>query len=179
MWSKLKTMKKVLFLLLIICLSNNLYSQTGLSNKSDYISYKKEMDFQTFVKKYSFVESEFIDDFYNIFREDYIEKYNKFLIDSELLRNLLEIKNRRCFHDTIKRSYVKDIDYTIKTLKRSKKGSGGQNFEVITLTPKASKKICLSTNSKKGILVKKYFLDFEISLYKYNNYNTKTGISFK
>ncbi len=43
MWSKLKTMKKVL-LLLIICFSNNLYSQNGFSNKSDYVSYKKEMD---------------------------------------------------------------------------------------------------------------------------------------
>lgn len=44
MWSKLKTMKKVLLLLLIICLSNNSYSQNRFSNKSDYSSYKKEMD---------------------------------------------------------------------------------------------------------------------------------------
>ena len=44
MWSKLKTMKKVLFLLLIICLSNYSYSQNRFSNKSDYGSYKKEMD---------------------------------------------------------------------------------------------------------------------------------------
>jgi len=37
-------MKKVLFLLLIICLSNYSYSQNRFSNKSDYGSYKKEMD---------------------------------------------------------------------------------------------------------------------------------------
>ena len=107
------------------------------------------MDFQTFVKKYSFVDSRFINDFYNIIKEDYIEKYSEFLIDSELLRKWLNINIRRSFNDTIKRSYVKDIDYTIKTLKRSN-WRGGQNFEVITLTPEASKKICLSTNSKKG-----------------------------
>jgi hypothetical protein len=37
-------MKKVLFLFLIICLSNDLYSQNGFSKKGDYESYKKEMD---------------------------------------------------------------------------------------------------------------------------------------
>ncbi len=37
-------MKKVLFLFLIICLSNYSYSQNRFSNKSDYVSYKKEMD---------------------------------------------------------------------------------------------------------------------------------------
>ena len=127
------------------------------------------MDFQTFVKKYSFVDSRFINDFYNIIKEDYIEKYSEFLIDSELLRKWLNINIRRSFNDTIKRSYVKDIDYTIKTLKRSN-GRGGQNFEVITLTPEASKKICLSTNSKKGKEVQQYFIDLEFALYKYKNY---------
>jgi hypothetical protein len=37
-------MKKVLFLLLIIFFSNYSYSQNGFSKKSDYLSYKKEMD---------------------------------------------------------------------------------------------------------------------------------------
>ena len=49
-------------------------------------------------------------------------------------------------------------------------GSGGHNFEVITLTPEASKKICLSTNSKIGKQVQQYFLDLEVVLYKYKNY---------
>ena len=127
------------------------------------------MDFKTFVKKYSFVESEFIDDFYNIFREDYIEKYNKFLIDSELLRNLLKINNKTGFNNTIKKSYVKNIDYKIKTLKRTKK-SHDQDVEIIILTPKTAKKICLSTNSKKGKEAQQYFIDLEFALYKYKNY---------
>ena len=127
------------------------------------------MDFETFINKYSFVNSKFVKDFYNIIKEDYIERYNEFLIDSEILRKWLEIANRRIFNDTIKRSYKKNIDYTIKKVKKSK-GSGGQNYEVITLTPEASKKICLSTNSNRGGQVQQYFLDLEVALYKYKNY---------
>ena len=127
------------------------------------------MDFETFINKYSFVNAKFVKDFYNIIKEDYIERYNEFLIDSEILRKWLEIANRRIFNDTIKRSYKKNTDYTIKKVKKSE-GSGGQNYEVITLTPEASKKICLSTNSKMGGQVQQYFLDLEVALYKYKNY---------
>ena len=127
------------------------------------------MNFKEFILKYSSINSKFLDDFYNIIREDYIEKYSEFLIDSEILRIWLQINSRRAFNDTIKRSYKKNIDYKLEKIKKSK-GSGGQNFEVITLTPEASKKICLSTNSKIGSKVQQYFLDLEIILYKYKNY---------
>ena len=127
------------------------------------------MNFQTFINKYSFVNSKFVKDFYNIIKEDYIERSNEFLIDSELLRKWLQINSRRAFNDTIKKSYKKNIDYKIEKVKKSN-GSGGHNFEVITLTPEASKKICLSTNSKIGPQVQQYFIDIELALYKYKNY---------
>ena len=38
------------------------------------------------------------------------------------------------------------------------------------MTPEASKKICLSTNSKMGPFVQQYFLDLEVALFKYKNY---------
>jgi phage anti-repressor protein len=49
-------------------------------------------------------------------------------------------------------------------------GSGGQNFEVITLTPEATKKICLASKSKKSTEIRQYLIDLELALYKYNNY---------
>jgi hypothetical protein len=127
------------------------------------------MDFETFINKYSFINSKFVKDFYNIIKEDYIERYNEFLIDSEILRKWLQINMKRSFNDTIKRSYKKNIDYKIEKVKKSV-GSGGHNLEVITLTPEAAKKICLSTNSKMGGQVQQYFLDLEVALYKYKNY---------
>jgi phage anti-repressor protein len=127
------------------------------------------MDFETFINKYSFVNSKFVKDFYNIIKEDYIERYNEFLIDSEILRKWLQINIKRSFNDTIKKSYKKNIDYKIEKIKKTL-GSGGHNLEVITLTPEAAKKICLSTNSKMGVQVQQYFLDLEVALYKYKNY---------
>ena len=49
------------------------------------------MNFETFINKYSFVNSKFVKDFFNIIKEDYIERYNEFLIDSETLRKWLQI----------------------------------------------------------------------------------------
>jgi hypothetical protein len=127
------------------------------------------MDFETFINKYSFVNAKFVKDFYNIIKEDYIERYNEFLIDSEILRKWLHINIRQQFNDTIKKSYKKNSDYKIEKIKKSE-GRGGQNYEVITLTPEAAKKICLSTNSKMAVPVQQYFLDLEVALYKYKNY---------
>mgnify|MGYP003704236473 CR=1 FL=1 len=68
------------------------------------------MDFQTFITKYSFVNAHFVKDFYNIIKEDYIERSNEFLIDSEILRKWLQISTRQIFNNTIKRSYKKNVD---------------------------------------------------------------------
>jgi hypothetical protein len=78
------------------------------------------MDFYSFIIKYSFINSKFVKDFYNIINEDYIERYNEFLIDSEILRKWLKINSRRAFNDTIKRSYKKNIDYILNKIKNSK-----------------------------------------------------------
>ena len=120
-----------------------------------------------FLKNNSVIPNQFINDFFSLY--DYIERYNEFLIDSEILRKWLEINMKRSFNDTIKRSYKKNIDYKIDKIKKTL-GSGGHNLEVITLTPEAVKKICLSTNSKMGGQVQQYFLDLEVALYKYKNY---------
>ena len=52
------------------------------------------MDFKSFLIKYTTINTKFIEDFSNIIKEDYIEKYNGFLIDSELLRKWLKINIR-------------------------------------------------------------------------------------
>jgi hypothetical protein len=80
------------------------------------------MDFETFINKYSFVNSKFVKDFYNIIKEDYIERYSEFLIDSEILRKWLDISNRRIFNDTIKRSYKKKKE---RPKKEEKTNTGG------------------------------------------------------
>jgi phage anti-repressor protein len=129
------------------------------------------MDFKTFLIKYTNINTKFIDDFYSVIKEDYIEHYNDFLIDSELLRKWLKITTHVEFKKTIKNSYRINIDYIIKKVKKDEgSGSGGHNKEIIILTPEATKKICLMTRSKLGDDIRQYFIDIELALYKFKNY---------
>ena len=111
----------------------------------------------------------FIKDFKHIIVENYIDKLNDFLIDSEILRKWLEIKIRQDFNDTIKRTYIKDTDYIIQVIKKTP-GRGGNNFQSFTLTFYTSKKICFASKSKKKNLLQQYFVDLEETVYKYKNY---------
>ena len=119
------------------------------------------MDFKSFLVKYTTINSKFIVDFHNIVKEDYFEKYYDFLIDSEILRKWLKISIKQDFVNTIKNSYKINVDYKLEKIKKSE-GSGGHNKEIITLTPEATKKICLMTKSKVGNDVRQYFIDLEL-----------------
>ena len=127
------------------------------------------MEFKDFLIKYTTINKKFIEDFYNIIKEDYFEKYYDFLIDSEILRKWLKINIKQDFYDTIKKSYKINVDYKLEKIKKSE-GSGGHNRQVITLTPEATKKICLMTKSKIGNDVRQYFIDLELAFYKFKNH---------
>ena len=86
------------------------------------------------------------------------------LKDSEVLRKYLKINSRRCFNNTIKKTYKKNIDYNIEKVKRSD-GSGGSNFELIILTPNISKQICLYSNSKLKKEIRKLITELDNYLF--------------
>jgi len=127
------------------------------------------MDFKSFLIKYTPINKYFLDDFQNIIKEDYLENYHDFLIDSEILRKWLKISCRKDFVSNIKKSYKINVDYKISKIKNIE-GSGGHNRELIKLTPEATKKICLMTKSKIGKDVRQYFIDIELALYKFKNH---------
>ena len=70
---------------------------------------------------------------------------------------------------TLKKSYIKDVDYTISKITKLK-GKGGQTNEIIMLTIDCFKMLCQSTQSKKGKEVRRYFIDVEKLLNKYKSY---------
>jgi phage anti-repressor protein len=127
------------------------------------------MNFRNFLKKYSPVNIQFIDDFNEIISEDLFDKYREFLIDSETLRKWLQLKIKKDFDAIIKKTYNLGVDYIKKNIK-STNNSGGSNRIVYMLTPETAKKICLVTKSKLGNNIRQYFIDIELTLYKYQNY---------
>ena len=80
------------------------------------------LSFKDFLLEYSLIKKSFIEDFFEIIREDYFDIANQFLIDSNKLQKWLNITSRKDFHETIKRSYKKDEDYVIT--KPNNKGIG-------------------------------------------------------
>ncbi len=125
------------------------------------------MDFKTFLINNSNIKKSFINDFFEIIREDYFELSDKFLISSNKLQLWLNITSRKDFHDTIKRSYIVNIDYIIT--KPNVKGIGKNNEKIYMLTPDCAKMILQSTKSKKGTEVRRYFIEIEKMLYKYKD----------
>lgn len=126
------------------------------------------MDFKTFLIEKSNIKKSFINDFFEIIREDYFELSEKFLISSNKLQIWLNISSRKDFHDTIKRSYKNNIDYIIT--KPNNKGIGKNNEKIYMLTPDCAKMILQSTKSKKGNEVRHYFIEIEKMLYKYKDF---------
>jgi phage anti-repressor protein len=125
-------------------------------------------NFKDFLLNNSLINKTFINDFFEIIREDYFEVFDQFLINSNKLQSWLNISSRKDFHFTIKHSYVNNIDYIITTNK-DKNGKGGRNEIIYMLTPDCAKMILQSSKSKKGIEVRKYFIEIEKMLYKYKD----------
>ena len=103
--------------------------------------------FIDFLKKYSSVPNQFIDDFFNLM--DYKEyESNEKIIDLDKVVKWLDI-NKGKAKITLIKSYRKNIDFIIKKVVKPK-GKGGQNAEKILLTIRCFKKFCQLTKSKHG-----------------------------
>lgn len=131
--------------------------------------YLNKLTFREFIDKNKLINIDFMNDFSNIISDDYMDKFTEFLIDSELIRKWLRIRNRKGFNDTIKRSYRKNLDYIVANPSKHT-GRGGHNLEIITFTPTAARKICFSSSSKYNSEIQQHFMDLETALFKYKNY---------
>jgi hypothetical protein len=84
-----------------------------------------------FLKKYSNVPNQFIDDFFSLM--DYRDfESNEKIVDLDKVIKWLDI-NKGMAKKTLTNSYRKNIDYIIKKVIKPK-GKGGQNAEIILLT---------------------------------------------
>jgi len=79
--------------------------------------------FINFLKKYSTIPNQFLDDFYKIFSHTTINS-NEINIDLDNVIKWLDIQKHGA-KNTLTKSYKKDIDYKIKKVIK-KKGKGGQ-----------------------------------------------------
>ena len=122
------------------------------------------MSFSDYLKRYSTINTQFLDDYSSIFKENYNEDTP--LINSKILQNWLKLSKTTYYIAKIKENLRLNIDYIEK--KVDKKGShGGQNEKVYFLTPTAAKKFCMISKSPVAEEVRQYFIDVEKN---YKNY---------
>ena len=125
------------------------------------------LSLKDFLKKYSTLSNDFINDFYSIYDfNDY--NNNEFLININVVAKWLESKKGK-IKETLLNSYNIDIDYTVTKEKINQKVSKS-NREIIFLTPDCFKRICLLSKTKKGEEVRTYFIELEKLINNYKNY---------
>ena len=125
------------------------------------------LSFLDFLKKYSTIPNQFLDDFFKLFNYESIDNTEKIVNGNDVIK-WLDI-HKHNLKKTLKKSYIKDVDYTISKIIKLK-GKGGQTNEIIMLTIDCFKMLCQSTQSKKGKEVRRYFIDVEKLLNKYKSY---------
>lgn len=122
-----------------------------------------------FLKKYSKVNNNFIDDFYSLY--DTVDKY-KFCIDLEKVAEWLETR-KDCLKNTLERSYEKNTEYTIQNDNENNNSHGGQNKELILISPKTFKKICIQSKTSKADEVREFYYQLEELVDRYKDYIIK------
>jgi len=123
--------------------------------------------FLDFLKKYSTIPNQFLDDFFKLFNHQLIDDTEK-IINLENVAKWLEVQKHK-LKETLLKSYVKDVDYNISRVHKPI-GTGGQKKEIIMISIDCFKMMCQSTKSKKGKEVRRYFIDVEKLLNKYKDY---------
>ena len=105
--------------------------------------------------------------FFKLFNYESIDNTKKIVNGNDVIK-WLDI-HKHNLKKSLKKSYIKDVDYNISKITKLK-GKGGQTNEIIMISIDCFKMICQSTKSKKGKEVRRYFIDVEKLLNKYKSY---------
>lgn len=123
---------------------------------------------EKFVKKYSTVPNAFIEEFFNIAKEDYGDKDP--LIDFNSVTKWLDVQKRHLKRLLVK-YFAENSDYSITQRKQlHPNGSGATYVEDIMITPDCFKQLCMISQTPKAKEVRQYYLSIEKLIKKYHTY---------
>jgi len=112
------------------------------------------MKFVKFLKKYSVIDDEFIDDYHTFFDEKADELF--WTINLYDIAKWLDIKEEK-LKKLLINNFKEHIDYIIDK----------KNINNLVLSPKCSKLLCMMSESKKANLIRTYHTDLEKLIVKY------------
>jgi phage anti-repressor protein len=112
------------------------------------------MKFVKFLKKYSVIDDEFIDDYHTFFDEKADELF--WTINLCDIAKWLDIKEEK-LKKLLTNNFIKEIDYIIDK----------KNINNLVLSPKCCKLLCMMSESEKANLIRTYYIDLEKLIIKY------------
>jgi phage anti-repressor protein len=122
------------------------------------------MNLIDFLKTYTKINNEFIDDFFGLYNPN--DKYN-FAINLEDIAKWMNT-NKSDLKETLVNSYKEKIDY--KIIKGKSNGMKGKPKDTILLTPKCFKLMAMQSKTKKSIQVREYYYELEQVIDQYKEY---------
>jgi phage anti-repressor protein len=122
-------------------------------------------DVKAFLKKYTPISNDFIDDFFSVYTIDTAP--GEFVVDLDTAVKWLNVL-KGSVKRTLINSYTKGVDYKVKS-HTQQDGRGKGRLERILLTPDAFKTLCMMSRTPKAAEVRAYFVAVEASLFKYRD----------
>jgi phage anti-repressor protein len=119
-----------------------------------------------FLKKYSLINTKFIDDFYS-FYNDGKNEYD-FTIDLSNISYWLDVKKEH-LKRLLESNFIKNQDYTEKKQTVKGQGRGASNTKIVLLTYTCSKLLCMISKCEKASLIRNYYIELEKLLIKYKD----------
>lgn len=136
------------------------------------------MKITDFLKKYSVINTKFIDDFYSFYNESKNE-YD-FTIDLSNISFWLDVKKEH-LKRLLESNFIKNQDYIENKETVKGQGRGASNTKIVLLTYTCAKLLCMISKCEKANLIRNYYIDLEKLLIKYKDdivksLNTQLGI---
>jgi phage anti-repressor protein/predicted GIY-YIG superfamily endonuclease len=125
------------------------------------------MKITEFLKKFSFIDETFINEFYTFYDEGKSE-YD-YTINLELIAKWLDVKKGH-LKDLLKSNFILNEDYIeFKSQYGLGKGKGSNNIKTVLLTYECAKQLCMISKSEKATLIRKYYIELEKLIIKYKD----------
>jgi phage anti-repressor protein len=122
-----------------------------------------------YVKRLTSVPERFVDELFKFYDTHTTQKDHVILLE-DVTRWLGTQK--RILQRTLKRSYIQGVDYIAKKApnpNRKQGARGANNYAITLITPDCFKRLCMLSQTKKGDMVRTYFIDVETQFMRYKD----------
>jgi phage anti-repressor protein len=122
-----------------------------------------------FVKRLTTVPEEFVDELFKFYDENSLQTDIIILVDD--IAKWLDCSRVELIR-TLRRSYIKNIDYTVENginPNYSKGVKTSNYYKKILVSPDCFKRLCMLTRAKNAEMVRTYFIDVETQFLRYKN----------